>query len=335
MQKENEELLTQTVKEFETDEEFNEDEVEELDEDEMVSDEEVEELEKVLPKTFNGLTNYFKRVAEYSVPSREEEIRIFQALENAKTEAEKKVLIDEIVTRNLRLCISFAKKYAAYSMSFEDCIQNANIGLMTAVEKYDYKKGFKFSTYASWWIRQSIMRENANNGRRSVRLPVHLVDRIQKIKKAREELADQLGRIPNNEELSHFLTDMTPQQINEADIYAQDNLSFDYTIGTSDKSDDQMTLLDIVEDTRHTSTEEYVSNNEMKEAINMVFSILNEKEKTVLILRFGLNDGQQHTLEEAGEMLGVTRERIRQIQKNALRKIKIKYGDNLLEYLPR
>ncbi len=254
---------------------------------------------------------YLKEIGRISLLSLEEETALSERIANGDEEA-KNILAES----NLRLVVSIAKRYVGRGMLFLDLIQEGNIGLMKAVEKFDANKGYKFSTYATWWIRQAITRAIADQAR-TIRVPVHMVETINKLSRFQRQLTLELNREPTDEELAKKMG-MSIDRVREVIKIAQDPVSLETPIGEEDDSH----LGDFVKDERSMSPEEYTIHELLKDEISDVLLTLTEREEQVLRLRFGLDDGSCKTLEEVGQMFGVTRERIRQIEAKALRKLR-------------
>ena len=254
---------------------------------------------------------YLKEIGRISLLSPEEETELSVRIANGD-EAAKSVLAES----NLRLVVSIAKRYVGRGLLFLDLIQEGNIGLMKAVEKFDYGKGYKFSTYATWWIRQAITRALADQAR-TIRVPVHMVETINKMARIQRQMTLELNREPSEEELAKKMN-VSVDKIREIYKISQEPVSLETPIGEEDDSH----LGDFIKDERNMSPEEYATNEMLKDEISEVLLTLTEREEQVLRLRFGLDDGHQRTLEEVGQIFNVTRERIRQIEAKALRKLR-------------
>ena len=255
---------------------------------------------------------YLKEIGHVPLLKADDELDIAKRIEEGDEEA-KNILISS----NLRLVVSIAKKYVGRGMLFLDLIQEGNMGLVKAVEKFDYTKGFKFSTYATWWIRQAITRAIADQAR-TIRIPVHMVETINKLTRIQRQLVQELGRDPSAEEIAAKMEGITPEKVREIQKIALEPVSLETPIGEEDDSH----LGDFIEDKDAMSPDQYANDQLLKDEINMVLEGLTEREEKVLRLRFGLYDGKTRTLEEVGKEFNVTRERIRQIEAKALRKLK-------------
>ena len=254
---------------------------------------------------------YLKEIGKISLLSLEEETELSKRIAEGDEVAK-----NRLAESNLRLVVSIAKRYVGRGMLFLDLIQEGNIGLMKAVEKFGADKGYKFSTYATWWIRQAITRAIADQAR-TIRVPVHMVETINKLSRCQRQLTLELNREPTDEELAKKMN-MTPEKVREVIKIAQDPVSLETPIGEEDDSH----LGDFVPDESNMSPEDFTIHEMLKEEIGDVLLTLTEREEQVLRLRFGLDDGSSKTLEEVGQMFGVTRERIRQIEAKALRKLR-------------
>ena len=341
--------IDENLIEFIDGDELDEDEVldddlsdEDLDEEDSIA-EEISQLEKTFANASHAKINdpvkmYLKEIGQIPLLDPKEEpiiARQIQEGEQAKediknpdlSEEERKKLqkvIDEgenakqtLISSNLRLVVSIAKKYVGRGMLFLDLIQEGNCGLIKAVEKFDYTKGFKFSTYATWWIRQSITRAIADQAR-TIRIPVHMVETINKLTRIQRQLVQDLGRDPLPEEIAEKMENISAEKVREIQKIALDPVSLETPIGEEDDSH----LGDFIEDKDTLSPDDYTNNQLLKDEINAVLEGLTEREEKVLRLRFGLLDGRTRTLEEVGKEFNVTRERIRQIEAKALRKLK-------------
>ena len=255
---------------------------------------------------------YLKEIGRVPLLNPEDEPEIARRIKAGDEEA-KNVLISS----NLRLVVSIAKKYVGRGLLFLDLIQEGNMGLVKAVEKFDHTKGFKFSTYATWWIRQAITRAIADQAR-TIRIPVHMVETINKLTRIQRQLVQDLGREPSAEEIAVKMGNISPEKVREIQKIALEPVSLETPIGEEDDSH----LGDFIEDKEATSPDEYANNQLLKDEINNVLKGLTEREEKVLRLRFGLLDGRTRTLEEVGREFNVTRERIPQIEAKALRKLK-------------
>ncbi len=255
---------------------------------------------------------YLKEIGTVELLTHDEEIELAKRILEGDEEAKKR-----LAAANLRLVVSIAKRYVGRGMLFLDLIQEGNMGLIKAVEKFDYTKGFKFSTYATWWIRQAITRAIADQAR-TIRIPVHMVETINKLTRIQRQLIQELGREPSAEEIAEKMDGMTPEKVREIQKISLEPVSLETPIGEEDASH----LGDFIEDEGAMSPDDYAANELLKDELNEVLLELTDREEKVLRLRFGLDDGRTRTLEEVGKEFNVTRERIRQIEAKALRKLK-------------
>ena len=336
--------IDENMIEFIDGDELDEDDLndEDLDEEDSIA-EEISQLEKTFANASHAKINdpvkmYLKEIGQIPLLDPKEEpiiARQIQEGEQAKEDIKNPDLSDEekkklakiiadgeeakqtLISSNLRLVVSIAKKYVGRGMLFLDLIQEGNCGLITAVEKFDYTKGFKFSTYATWWIRQSITRAIADQAR-TIRIPVHMVETINKLTRIQRQLVQDLGRDPMPEEIAEKMENISAEKVREIQKIALDPVSLETPIGEEDDSH----LGDFIEDKDTLSPDDYTNNQLLKDEINAVLQGLTEREEKVLRLRFGLLDGRTRTLEEVGKEFNVTRERIRQIEAKALRKLK-------------
>ena len=254
---------------------------------------------------------YLKEIGKVALLSGDEEIELAKRIENGDEEAKRR-----LAEANWRLVVSIAKKYVGRGMLFLDLIQEGNLGLLKAVEKFDYRKGYKFSTYATWWIRQAITRAIADQAR-TIRIPVHMVETINKLIRVSRQLLQELGREPTDDELAAEMQ-MPVEKVRETRKIAQEPVSLETPIGEEEDSH----LGDFIPDDDIPAPADAAAFSLLKEQLNEVLNTLNERERDVLRLRFGLVDGKARTLEEVGSQFNVTRERIRQIEAKALRKLR-------------
>ena len=267
-------------------------------------------------KINDSVKSYLKEIGQYQLLSAEEEKELAKRILQGDKEAR-----DKLINSNYRLVVSIAKHRIGRGMPFLDLISEGNLGLMKAVKKFDYTKNFKFSTYATWWIKQAINRAIADQAR-TIRIPVHMVETINKISKVSRQLVQKLGREPTAEEISNEMKDIpgdfSPEKIREIQRISSDPVSLETPIGEEDDSK----LGDFVEDKESISPTDYTTKSMLRAKLNEVLSELTDREERVLRLRYGLDDNRPRTLEEVGKEFGVTRERIRQIEAKAIRKLK-------------
>lgn len=284
---------------------------------------EEEIMEEITPTKIDSIQTYLKEISKEPLLDADEEIELAKRIEKGDKEAQKRM-----IRANLRLVVSIAKKYIGRSpkLSFLDLIQEGNLGLFRAVEKFDWRRGYKFSTYATWWIRQSINRALADQSR-TVRIPVHMVEKISKYTKVRKDLFQSLGREPTPEEVAAEMGLELDKVRHIIKIY-QTATSLEAPVGDDE---DNSTLADFIEDEAGIPPSVDAGRKLLKERLGEIMEDLDEREKNILAMRFGLDDGVTHTLEEVGQVFNVTRERIRQIQAKALEKIRRKDGIKKLQ----
>ena len=254
---------------------------------------------------------YLKEIGTIDLLTKEEEVELAKRIEQGDELAKR-----ELAESNLRLVVSVAKKYIGRGMSFLDLIQEGNVGLMKAVEKFDYTKGYKFSTYATWWIRQAVTRSIADQGR-TIRVPVHMIENINKLVRIQRHLVSELGREPTPEEIAELMN-MEVDKVENIMKIAQKPVSLETPIGEEEDTE----LGSFIEDDLVETPDEAATHVMLKEQLLEVLDTLSDREEKVLRLRFGMDDGRARTLEEVGKVFSVTRERIRQIEAKAIRKLK-------------
>ena len=311
-------------------EQLQENEIEVLEPEETITETAKEELTlekkiKILKSiqstlSTDAIRSYLYEIGRIPLLTGEEEVILAKRIEEGDLEA-----TQLLITANLRLVVSIAKKYGKSNLELLDLIQEGNIGLMRAVEKFDYKKGFRFSTYATWWIRQAITRAIADQAR-TIRVPVHMIETINKYNKVNNILATKLGRAATDEEIAKEM-DIELSKVAEIKKINQNPTSLSTPIGEEKDSK----LQDIIPDDRSQSPEDYATGEYLKNQLHEILDSLQDRERRVLALRFGLEDGVSRTLEEVGKEFGVTRERIRQIEAKALKKLKEKSSQQKLD----
>lgn len=307
--------------------EFDEPNINDVDDDEEAEDLDALNAGQYLDDiSDDSVRLYLREIGKIPLLSAEEEMELAQRVIQGDKKAK-----DKMAEANMRLVVSIAKRYSGRGLDFLDLIQEGNTGLLRAVEKFDPDKGFKFSTYATWWIRQAITRAIADQAR-TIRIPVHMVETINKLLRTQRRMTQELNREPTIEELSKEL-DMEPEKIEYVMKIKQDISSLDAGVGRDGDEEDSV-LGDFIEDEDTVSPEESATNQLLKEQVNDVLSSLSDREQKIVRMRFGLDNGKSHTLEEVGQEFAVTRERIRQIEAKALAKLrKHKDAKKLYEYL--
>ena len=307
--------------------EAQEPEKQDLDTEEELSDEELEiTVDNVDSFADDSVRLYLREIGKIPLLSQEEEAELAQRIVKGDKKAK-----DKMVESNMRLVVSIAKRYSGRGLDFLDLIQEGNTGLLRAVDKFDPEKGFKFSTYATWWIRQAITRAIADQAR-TIRIPVHMVETINKVMRMSLKLTQELNREPTDAELAKAMK-MDKEKVEYVMRIRQDIASLDASVGR-DGDDEDSVLGDFVEDEERASPEDTTANQILKEQIAQIITTLSDREQKIIKLRFGIGGGRPHTLEEVGAEFSVTRERIRQIEAKALAKLrKNKETKKLHDYL--
>jgi RNA polymerase primary sigma factor len=300
---------------------------EDLEEEEIDTDEDVLSQEQYFDDASDDSVRlYLREIGKIPLLNAEEELALAQRVVAGEKKAK-----DKMAEANMRLVVSIAKRYSGRGLDFLDLIQEGNTGLLRAVEKFDPDKGFKFSTYATWWIRQAITRAIADQAR-TIRIPVHMVETINKLLRTQRRMTQELNREPTIEELAKEL-EMEPEKVEYVMKIKQDITSLDAGVGR-DGDDEDSVLRDFIEDEDSATPEESAASQLLKEQVQSILSTLSDREQKIIKMRFGLENGKSHTLEEVGQEFAVTRERIRQIEAKALAKLrKHKDSKKLHEYL--
>ncbi len=301
---------------------------EDLEEEEVETDEDLLSQEQYFDDASDDSVRlYLREIGKIPLLSSEEELALAQRVVAGEKKAK-----DKMAEANMRLVVSIAKRYSGRGLDFLDLIQEGNTGLLRAVEKFDPDKGFKFSTYATWWIRQAITRAIADQAR-TIRIPVHMVETINKLLRTQRRMTQELNREPTIEELAKEL-EMEPEKVEYVMKIKQDITSLDAGVGRDGDGDDDSVLRDFIEDEDSATPEESAASQLLKEQVQSILSSLSDREQKIIKMRFGLENGKSHTLEEVGQEFAVTRERIRQIEAKALAKLrKHKDSKKLHEYL--
>ena len=300
--------------------------------DELAEEEELLEEDTSKGQYFDDASDdsvrlYLREIGKIPLLSGDEEIELARRIIDGDKKAK-----DKMAEANMRLVVSIAKRYSGRGLDFLDLIQEGNTGLLRAVEKFDPDKGFKFSTYATWWIRQAITRAIADQAR-TIRIPVHMVETINKLLRTQRRMTQELNREPTTEELAKEL-EIEPEKVEYIMKIKQDITSLDAGVGRDGEGDEESSLMEFIEDEDTASPIESATTSLLKEQVKAILSTLSDREQKIVRMRFGLDDGKSHTLEEVGQEFAVTRERIRQIEAKALAKLrKHKDAKKLHEYL--
>jgi RNA polymerase primary sigma factor len=307
--------------------EFDGPALEDLDDEDIDTDEDLLSQEQYFDDASDDSVRlYLREIGKIPLLNAEEELELAQRVVNGDKKAK-----DKMAEANMRLVVSIAKRYSGRGLDFLDLIQEGNTGLLRAVEKFDPDKGFKFSTYATWWIRQAITRAIADQAR-TIRIPVHMVETINKLLRTQRRMTQELNREPTIEELAKEL-EMEPEKVEYVMKIKQDITSLDAGVGR-DGDDEDSVLRDFIEDEDSATPEESAASQLLKEQVQEILSTLSDREQKIIRMRFGLDNGKSHTLEEVGQEFAVTRERIRQIEAKALAKLrKHKDSKKLHDYL--
>jgi len=283
----------------------------------------IKNAQVVKPFNDDPVKMYLKAIGKERLLTAAEEVQLAKKIEKGDQAAKSR-----LIEANLRLVVSVAKKYVSRGMLFLDLIQEGNLGLIRAVDKYDYKRGFKFSTYATWWIRQAVTRSIADQAR-TIRIPVHMVENVNKYIRIQRQLLQKLGREPNSDEIAKLL-DVTPDRVREIRKIAQETISLDTPIGEGDET----RLSDFIEDSEVKAPDDAADFSMLQKHLQIVLGTLKERERKIIKLRYGLLDGLPRTLEEVGREFNLTRERIRQIEFKVLCKLRnTRHNSSLKDFL--
>jgi RNA polymerase primary sigma factor len=283
----------------------------------------IKNAQVVKPFNDDPVKMYLKAIGKERLLTAAEEVQLAKKIEKGDQAAKSR-----LIEANLRLVVSVAKKYVSRGMLFLDLIQEGNLGLIRAVDKYDYKRGFKFSTYATWWIRQAVTRSIADQAR-TIRIPVHMVENVNKYIRIQRQLLQKLGREPNSDEIAKLL-DVTPDRVREIRKIAQETISLDTPIGEGDET----RLSDFIEDSEVKAPDDAADFSMLQKHLQIVLGTLKDRERKIIKLRYGLLDGLPRTLEEVGREFNLTRERIRQIEFKVLCKLRnTRHNSSLKDFL--